>query len=86
MTTNLQPSTDVLRRLEQIEPQGLPAAAAAKLLGVSQSHFYQLHRTGRLPLPVRLGRAVRWRRQELLDWMTAGCPSRSRWMALRNSK
>jgi excisionase family DNA binding protein len=63
---------------------GLSAAEAAALLGVSESHFYSLHRTGRLgPLPVRMGRAVRWSRKELVDWFEAGSPSRSRWLALR---
>ena len=63
---------------------GLSAAEAAALLGVSESHFYSLHRTGRLgPLPVRMGRAVRWSRKELVDWFEAGSPSRSRWLAMR---
>jgi predicted DNA-binding transcriptional regulator AlpA len=29
----------------------------------------------RMPAPVRLGGLVRWRRQELLDWLAAGCPA-----------
>lgn len=73
-------------RGDPVEPIGLPAADGARLIGVSVSHFYQLHKTGRLPLPVRLGRAVRWLRQELVDWMNAGCPSRSRWMALKGER
>lgn len=69
--------------LPAIEAIGLSAETAAALIGVSLSHFYQLHKTGRLgPLPVRLGRAVRWRRKELVAWMDAGCPVRARWQAL----
>ncbi len=65
-------------------PLGLTAADAATLLGVSESHFYSLHKTGRLgPLPVRMGRAVRWPRQELVEWFHAGSPPRSRWQAMR---
>ena len=68
------------------EPIGLTAAEAAALLGVSESHFYTLHKSERLgPLPVRMGRAVRWPRQELIDWFNAGSPPRSRWQALRHS-
>lgn len=68
------------------EPIGLSAAEAAALLGVSESHFYALHKTARLgPLPVRMGRAVRWSRQELVDWFNAGSPPRSRWQALRQT-
>ena len=63
---------------------GLSAADAAALLGVSESHFYNLHRTGRLgPLPVRMGRAVRWSRTELVSWFEAGSPPRHRWLAMR---
>jgi len=49
------------------------------MLGVSRSHFYSLQASGRLPLPVRLGGAVRWRRTELEMWVLAGCPPRDRW-------
>jgi excisionase family DNA binding protein len=66
----------------QSESLGISAAEAAALLGVSESHFYCLHKTGRLgPLPVRMGRAVRWSRRELIDWFNAGSPSRNRWLA-----
>ncbi len=67
-----------------IETIGLTAADAALLLGISESHFYCLHKTGRLgPLPVRMGRAVRWSRQELVEWFNAGSPPRSRWQGIR---
>lgn len=86
MTTTLQAAGDDTPRRGRIEAQALPAVDAAKFLGVSLSHLYQLHRTGRLPIPVRLGRAVRWSRQELIEWLNAGCPSRSRWLTLRKNK
>jgi predicted DNA-binding transcriptional regulator AlpA len=69
------------------EAIGLSAADAAALLGISESHFYCLHKTGRLgPLPVRMGRAVRWSRQELIEWFNAGSPPRSRWIAMRQGE
>lgn len=46
---------------------------AAKL-GVSWRHVYRLSDAGAMPRPVKLGGAVRWRRQELEDWIEAGCP------------
>ena len=68
-------------------PIGLCAADAAALLGVSESHFYCLLKTGRLgPKPVRMGRAVRWSRQELIDWFNAGSPPRNRWEIIRHQK
>jgi len=68
------------------ESLGISAAEASALLGVSESHFYCLHKTGRLgPLPVRMGRAVRWSRQELVNWFNAGSPPRSRWQAIKRN-
>ncbi len=69
-----------------IETIGLTAADAAVLLGISESHFYCLHKTGRLgPLPVRMGRAVRWSRLELVEWFNAGSPPRVRWQTTRRN-
>jgi predicted DNA-binding transcriptional regulator AlpA len=61
-------------------------AGAAKLLGISESHLYGLKRTGRFgPAPIRLGRCCRYRVRELEAWVDAGCPSRSRWQAMRQN-
>jgi excisionase family DNA binding protein len=54
---------------------------AAKQLGVSRAHFYRMHNAGRIPLPLRLGGAVRWRQDELEAWVAAGMPDRRRWLA-----
>ena len=69
---------------EAIEPVGLDAAEVSALLGISQSHFFGLLRTGRFgPEPRRLGRAKRYDRDEVVAWFRAGCPARSRWQAVR---
>ena len=68
-----------------VEPLALPAADAARLIGVSISHFYALHRTGRLPPPVRMGPCTRCLRQELASWMQAGCPARAKWPMMRKA-
>jgi excisionase family DNA binding protein len=59
-------------------PADAPAAlldvrGVAALLTCSARHVYRLADGGRLPAPVRLGALVRWRRQELLDWLAGGC-------------
>ena len=59
----------------------LTAEELAGLLRVSRSHVWKLHAMGRLPLPVRLGRAVRWNRTEIEEWLSAGCPPRDKWLA-----
>lgn len=56
---------------------------AAKYLGVSRAHFYRMHNTGRIPLPVRLGGCVRWRVDELSAWFEAGMPSRKIWQTMK---
>lgn len=59
----------------------LSADEVAEALGISRAHVWKLASTGRLPRPVRLGRAVRWPRKDLEQWLAAGAPSRDRWEA-----
>jgi len=67
------------------EPLAIDAAEVGKLFGVSERHVWAMNSRGRLPRPIRLGRAVRWRVAELRDWLAAGCPERSRWEAIRHA-
>jgi len=64
-------------------PLLLSAVEAAELLGIGRSHLYSLNASGWLPLPVRLGRRTLWRKDELSRWVSAGCPERQRWEAIR---
>lgn len=57
----------------------------AGLLGVSQRHVWAMAAHGQMPMPVRLGRSVRWNRAELLSWIKAGCPARDRWEAIQGA-
>jgi excisionase family DNA binding protein len=66
-------------------PESLDTASAlvdiewvASQLTVSSRHVRRLLDAGSMPLPIRLGSLVRWRRQEILDWIAAGCPRRGR--------
>ncbi len=58
---------------------------AATLCGMSRSGWRKAHSAGRTPAPVRIGRACRWRRDELTAWVAAGCPPRDRWTAAQKS-
>ena len=64
----------------------LNAAETAAMIGVHRTHIYALHNSGRLPLPVRLGRRTLWRAEELRDWTRAGCPDRRKWLAMQESR
>lgn len=52
----------------------IPAAEVTRLLDVSRRALWRLKASGRLPRPLRIGRSVRWRREEIRLWIAAGCP------------
>lgn len=45
----------------------------AQMLGCSSRTVYRLSDSGRMPRPVRLGSLVRWRADEVRDWIDSGC-------------
>ena len=59
-----------------VSPELLDVRAVAALLGgCSTRHVIRLADAGRMPLPIKLGTLVRWRRAELEAWIGARCPS-----------
>lgn len=82
--TDLIKSTPTPHVIAQ-EPESLllNVKQLALLLGVSQRHLYSMRDNGLLPPSQNLGRNVRWSRQEILDWIEAGCPPMNRWKHLR---
>lgn len=60
------------------------ANEAAAICGVSRSSWYKLVASGKTPKPIKLGNSVRWSRAELVRWIRAGCPIRSKWEAIKN--
>ena len=67
----------------EVQPLLIRAGEAARALGISRASFYKLRASGRLPLPVRLGRSKLWRVEELKDWTDAGCPEREKWESMK---
>jgi len=57
----------------------ISAKESAGFLGISRSLFYELNVEGRVPAPIRLGKRVRGRRDELIAWVEADCPNRLEW-------
>ena len=51
----------------------------ASLLQISTRKIENLRRLGQMPQPIRIGKAVRWNRAELTDWVDAGCPDCNLW-------
>ncbi len=55
-------------------------AAATKL---HRATVYKLVACGKFPPPIKLGRATRWIKDELLAWVDAKCPSMAKWEAMK---
>jgi len=78
-----------LQKYEKAEPALLLSAAkTAALLGIGRTALYALHSSGRLPMPVRLGGRVLWRRTEIEAWTACEppCPNREKWEAIKKQK
>jgi excisionase family DNA binding protein len=58
---------------EEETPLLITASKLAALLGISTRTLWRLRSAGRLPEPVRLGGAVRWRREDIQKWIADGC-------------
>jgi predicted DNA-binding transcriptional regulator AlpA len=63
------------------EPLLIPARKAAALCGVSLRTWRTRDAAGWIPCPVRIGRSVFWRSEELRQWVNEGCPRRGQWEA-----
>jgi predicted DNA-binding transcriptional regulator AlpA len=58
-----------------IIPELLTTAESARLCNVGERTLWRWSRSGTAPPPIRIGgRAVRYRRDELLRWIADGCP------------
>jgi len=60
-------------------PSVVDIKSASNKLGVSCRSWRRLVDAGLAPQPVRLGRRVLWRVDELDAWLEAGCPSMETW-------
>ena len=56
-------------------PVLLTVKEVAEMLGLSERTVYRLADMGKMPRPVKIGAAVRWRRNELDQWIEDGCPT-----------
>ena len=58
-----------------IVPELLTAKEAARLCNIGERSLWRWSRSGIAPAPIKIGgTAVRYRRDELLAWIAAGCP------------
>jgi predicted DNA-binding transcriptional regulator AlpA len=52
----------------------IDAKVAAHRLGISIRTLRRLSDAGNGPRPIRVGRCLRWRSDQLTAWINAGCP------------
>lgn len=64
---------------EQTEAMLFSAKEAAAFIGISRSLFYELNAEAKIPAAIRLGKRVLWRKEEMKEWICAGCPNRVEW-------
>ena len=57
-------------------PHLMTVGDVAELLSVSIRTVWRLDSAGKLPSPLRIGRSVKWRRHEIIDWLERDCPPR----------
>lgn len=58
----------------------------ARMLGWGESVVRQRDKEGLLPAPYRFGGTIQWSRQDLINWIDAGCPSRQQWELRKQRK
>lgn len=62
------------------------AKALGQRLSLSKRQVFRLNSSGKIPAPLRIGGAVRWRADECADWLAAGAPDRRTWEQIRQSR
>lgn len=67
-------------------PLLLDANTSARYCGISRSKWYTMMSADMVPRPIRVKGSKRWRRDELRDWVDAGCKPWHIWSHMRAEK
>lgn len=59
----------------------LTAQMVGERLNLSKRQIFRLKSAGKIPSPVRVGGAVRWRESDIEQWIEWGCCSRQEFEA-----
>ncbi len=65
------------------EPWLITVSELAEKLQLSERSIHGKRVSGELPAPIKLGRAVRWRADEIKAWLAAGAPPRDKWESMQ---
>lgn len=61
------------------QPLLVTSKQVASLLGICERTLWGMQNEGRMPEPIRIGRSVKWRYDEIVAWVAAGCPLDGSW-------
>jgi prophage regulatory protein len=67
------------------QPLAVGANRLGEMLGVAERTIRRWNAAGKLPRPVKIGGAIRWRLDEIEAWLAAGCPDREHWEAIQQT-
>lgn len=65
---------DCTPKLEEALPPLLTSQQVAALTNLGERTVWRHSRAGTMPSPVRIGGSIRFRRDEVLQWIGNGCP------------
>lgn len=84
------PLAGLLAELRDVAERSRAALQDADDLAVelrcSSREIRRMDSAGLIPRPLKLGHKVRWRAQEIRDWLDAGAPARREWEVISAQK
>jgi predicted DNA-binding transcriptional regulator AlpA len=69
----------MLKKSNMNEQILLSSTQSARLTGVTLRTWYSWDALGKIPKPIRIGKKLFWKRDELFAWIDANCPKRENW-------
>lgn len=67
-------------------PQLINAKTLGRLLALSKRQIFRLNSSGKIPVPIRIGGAVRWAESTIAEWLAAGAPDRKTFEAMQQQE
>jgi predicted DNA-binding transcriptional regulator AlpA len=62
------------------------AKTLGQRLSLSKRQIFRLNSAAKIPVPLRIGGAVRWDSEEISEWLAASAPDRRTWEAMKGGK
>jgi predicted DNA-binding transcriptional regulator AlpA len=56
----------------------------SKFLSIPQATIYEHNVMGKIPAPLKIGKKLLWRIDEIKEWLNAGAPGRQKWESIKD--